>query len=146
MDIATTRFGSCKIEDRDLLHFEQGLIGFEDCTRWALLADAQNPAVAWLQCIGRPDVALPLVSPTRFVHNYQVRVDPAQLADLQLTSDDLAVVLAVVSKHDGCLTMNLRAPLIINWEKGLGRQIITLDEQPLQHELAALPVTFRKSA
>ena len=49
MKIHTTRFASIEIEPDDILFFRNGLLGFEDCRHWVLLADADNSAVAWLQ-------------------------------------------------------------------------------------------------
>ena len=48
MKIHTTRFGAIEIEPDDILFFRNGLLGFEDCRHWVLLADADNSSVAWL--------------------------------------------------------------------------------------------------
>ena len=49
MKIHTTRFAAIEIEPDDILFFRNGLLGFEDCRHWVLLADADNSSVAWLQ-------------------------------------------------------------------------------------------------
>lgn len=146
MQVETTRFGTMEIRADDILLFPQGLYAFERMRHWVLLSDATNPTVGWLQSVTQADVALPVVSPRRFVSNYQVRVNRSQLAPLELTTPDEAFVLAVVSRNDGRLTLNLKAPLIINLNRRLGRQVVTNDEQPLQLDLAAAPVALRKSA
>ena len=145
MHINTTCFGPIQVEADDILLFPNGVIGFEDCRHWILLADKDNEAVGWLQSIVRPDVALAVVSPRRFVPDYRIRVSRRELIALELAEVDQAYVLAVVSKSGGCLTLNLKAPLIINFDRRLGRQVLTLDEQPLQLELAGLPLPSRKS-
>lgn len=146
MQIPTTRFGSVDIEPDDILLFSGGIYGYEDCRHWVLLADADNDAVAWLQSLSRPDVALPVVSPRRFLPGYQVRVGRSQLDSLELSAPDSAYVLVVVARDEESLTVNLRAPLIVNLDRRVGRQIVTSDEQPLAHRLAAAPRTLRKSA
>lgn len=146
MQIATTRFGSLKIEDSDIISFPQGIVGFEMRRRWVLLADAVNEAVGWLQCLDQAELALAVVSPRRFVPDYRVRLVKSELAPLQLEDSHRAYVLTVVNKNQTHLTINLKAPLIINLNARLGRQVITSDEQPLQKELVVLPVSFRKSA
>ena len=93
-----------------------------------------------------PSVALPVVSPRRFVPSYQVRVNRNQLSALELSAPDEAFVLTVVSRHEGRLTLNLKAPLIINLDRRLGRQVVTNDEQPLQLDLAPAPAAYRRSA
>lgn len=74
MRINTTRFGRIDVDTGDVLHFASGLPGLEDCRDWALLADSANNALGWLQSTSRGDVALAVVSPRRFVADYQVRI------------------------------------------------------------------------
>lgn len=146
MQLSTSRFGTVEFEIEDILHFPQGLVGFEDSRHWILLADADNEALGWLQSMHRQDLALPVISPRRFVPGFQVHVAKKQLAPLELTQFDQAFVLSVVSKSGNELTVNLRAPLIVNLDRRLGRQVITLDEQPVALSLATPAVTFRKIA
>lgn len=146
MKIHTTRFGSIEIEPDDILFFRNGLLGFEDCRHWVLLADSENTAVAWLQSMQHADIAMPVVSPRRFVPEYQVRLEPNDVDVLQLNSVEQAYVLGVVSRDYDVLTLNLRAPLVINLDRRIGCQVVTVDPQPLQYELATLPLTLRRSA
>lgn len=146
MKIHTTRFTSIEIEPDDILFFRNGLIGFEDCRHWVLLADSDNSSVAWLQSMQHSDIALPVVSPRRFLDGYQVRLEPTDVDMLQLSKVEQAFVLAVVSRNDESLTLNLRAPLVINLDRRIGSQVITVDAQPMQYELSALPTTMRRSA
>ncbi|MEO7403525.1 MAG: flagellar assembly protein FliW, partial [Burkholderiales bacterium] len=137
MKITTTRFGSLTIEDSDVLTFVDGLIGMEDCRRWVLLADAENSALGWLQSLDRPEVALGVVSPRRFVPEYQVRVARREIQPLGLTDPNGAQVLAIVSHAGGALALNLKAPLVIHVAERLGRQIVARDDHAVQHRLQA---------
>ena len=146
MKIHTNRFGPIEIEPDDILFFRNGLVGFEDCRHWVLLADTDNSSVAWLQSMQHADIAMPVVSPRRFVADYQVRLEPTDVDTLQLTSVEQAYVLGIVSRDEDVLTLNLRAPLVINLDRRIGCQVVTVDPQPLQYELATLPVNLRRSA
>lgn len=146
MKVSTTRFGEVKIEADDILLFRGGLIGFEDLQHWVVLADGDNDAVAWLQSMARPEIALPVISPRRFVSGYQVHVEGRDIDGLQLTASDQAYVLSVVSSNEHSLTANLRAPIVINLDRRLGCQVITSDDQSLQHEILPLPVHLRRTA
>jgi flagellar assembly factor FliW len=146
MHIGTRHFGTVEIEVDDILLFPQGVIAFEDCRHWVLLADAENPALAWLQSVSREEVALPVVSPRRFAPGYSVHVARGQLVPLEFSQFDQAYVLSVISQSDGDLTLNLKAPLIINLDRRLGRQVITSDEQPVVLALPTAPPRLRKSA
>ena len=145
MDISTTRFGTVTIDDGDVLTFAHGLIGMEECRRWVLLADVQNSAIAWLQCVDRPQVALAVVSPRRFVPDYRVRVSRRDLEPLGLARPSDAQVLVIINQVDGTLALNLKAPLVIHLEPRLGRQIIAKDDLAVQHVLPGTP-PLRKTA
>lgn len=136
MNISTTRFGSLTIEEVDVITFVDGLIGMEDCRRWVLLADAQNSALGWLQSLDRPEVALGVVSPRRFVPNYQVRVARREIQPLGLQNANEAQILTIVSNSGGRLSLNLKAPLVIHLSERLGRQIVARDDHAVQHRLA----------
>ena len=144
--IETTRFGTVEIEKQDILDFESGLIGFGDSRKWVILADTANPAVAWLQSLVDPSLAMAVVSPRRFIPNYQFRLTPSELEPIHLTNVDQAFVLCVVRRNDNRLTMNLRAPVIINLDRKMGAQIMTSDDQPLQYPFANLSTNLRQSA
>ncbi|MBI2824255.1 MAG: flagellar assembly protein FliW [Planctomycetia bacterium] len=144
MQIRTTRFGSVDIQAGDLIGFADGMLGLEDCRRFVLLADAQNDVLGWLQSTTRGDVALAVVSPRRFVPDYQLRVYRRELAPLELAHADDAQVLAIISKNERGITLNLKAPIVVNLERRLGRQVIANGDLPLQYELG--PTALRKTA
>jgi len=144
MHISTTRFGGLTLHDADVLTFVDGLIGMEECRRWVLLADAQNDALAWLQCLDRPEVALGVVSPLRFVSNYRVRVARRDMESLGLHEPKDAQVLVIISHAEGALSLNLKAPLVIHLAERLGRQIVARDDHAVRHRLAV--PQLRKSA
>ena len=133
--VPTSRFGSVEIEPLDVICFPSGLRGLDGCSHWVLLADAENDALGWLQSTTHSEVALAVVSPRRFVPDYQVRVNRSELEPLALHSQGKTYVLAIVSASEHAITLNLKAPLIINRELRLGRQVIVNGDQSLQHEI-----------
>lgn len=147
MQIETTRFGTVAIEVDDILLFPQGLVGFEKCRHWVLLADDDNESLGWLQCVNHAEVALPVISPRRFLPDYKVRLQRGQILPLELTQFDQAFVLTIVGRGDDELTVNLKAPLILNLDRRLGRQVVTSDEQPISLPILDRTVApLRKSA
>lgn len=145
MQINTTRFGAVEVLEADVLTFTGGLIGMEACRSWVLLADAENRSLGWLQSVDRGDLALPVVSPRRFVPNYQVRVSSRDVAPIGLADPKQAQVLVVVGKTAEGLTLNLKAPIVVCLETRSGRQIIAKDDHAVQY-LLGQTVPFRRSA
>ena len=146
MEINSSRFGLIEIETVDLIHFPAGLLGMADCRQWVLLADAQNDALAWLQNFERPEIAFAIVSPRRFVADYTLRVARRELAPLELEGVKEAEVLAIVGKTDRAITLNLKAPIVINLERRLGRQVVANGDLPIRHELESGQSSLRRSA
>jgi flagellar assembly factor FliW len=146
MKVDTTRFGCVDVEPDDLLHFPGGVLGLEHCRHWVLLADAENDALGWLQSTSQPATAFAVVCPRRFVPDYQVRVPRAELAPLELVEIRDAHVLTIVGRGERGVTLNLKAPLVINLQRHLGRQVITNVDLPVQFELAGEALPLRKTA
>ena len=146
MRITTSRFGRIDVAAGDVLHFPSGLPGLEDCRSWALLADATNDALGWLQSTTRGDVALAVVSPRRFVPDYQVRIPRSELTPLALGDMRQAQVVVVVGTNGTTLTLNLKAPIVINLETRTGRQVVASGELALDYELSHDRPRFKKSA
>jgi len=135
MKISTTRFGPVSVDAQDVIRFPEGLPGLPGCRDWVLLADEQNDAVAWLQSVNRWDVALAVVSPRRFVPDYQVRVARRELEPLKLEDATAVEVLVIAGRTQRSVTLNLKAPLVINVDRRLGRQVIANGSLPLRYEL-----------
>jgi len=100
MRMNTTRFGRLDVDPKDRLLFPAGILGLEDCRDWVVLADAENDALGWLQSGSRREIALPVVSPRRFVPSFQLRVAKSELAPLELSTLADAQVLVVVGKNE----------------------------------------------
>ena len=146
MWINTTRFGRIDVDAADLLTFQSGLPGLEQCREWALLADADNDALGWLQCTTRDDIAIAVVSPRRFVPHYQVRIPRSELTPLRLHDICRAQLVVVVSKNNKGLTLNLKAPIVINLEDRTGRQVVANGDLSLNQQLDHTLATLKKSA
>ena len=79
-----------------------------------------------------------IVSPRRFVPEYQLRVDRGDLRTLELASERDAEVAVIASSQESGLTLNLCAPLVINVENRRGCQVVAKDSYPVQYPLTQL--------
>jgi flagellar assembly factor FliW len=146
MKYQTKFFGWLDIGPEGILHFPDGIVGYETQRHWVLLAEEGDSNVGWLQSLTDPDLALSLVPPHRYVRNYVLRVDRREISCLPWTAEDRALLFVVISEREGKLTANLRAPIIINLDRGFGRQVVVADEQPVQYALSDSLAQIRKIA
>ena len=87
-----------------------------------------------------------MVSPRRFVPDYQVRIPRSELTPLAIADIRQAQVVVVVGTNGTSLTLNLKAPIVINLETRTGRQVVASGELPLDYELSRERPSFKKSA
>lgn len=146
MLIRTTRFGTITVQSDDVIRFPAGILGFEDCRSWVLLADAANDSLGWLQSTTRVETALPVVSPRRYVPDYRFRIYRSELEPLGATSLEEIQVLSVVSHSESGLTLNLKAPILVHLKNRIARQIVVNDDHSLQFLLPTSASRAKKIA
>lgn len=146
MHFETAKFGQIEFDPECIILLPHGLIGFERHRHWVLLSDAENDAVGWLQSLRDPATAFLVATPQRFVADYRVRVDRDEFHAFPWGDEDKTIAVAIVNKHGEDFTLNLKAPILINLDRCIGRQVVVLDDQPLQHSISKQPTLLRKSA
>ena len=144
MRITTKAFGDIEIDDRQVLFFPHGIIGFEQLKNYALLDAAQAPFY-WLQSLDDAEIAFILIDPHVFRPAYSPDVPEEDMEGLSLESAEDLLVFAIVTipENQNRMTANLQGPLLINRRTRRGRQSISLNQNwQLKHfildELAAL--------
>jgi flagellar assembly factor FliW len=80
------------------------------------------------------------------VPDYQVRIPRSELTPLALTDIRQAQVVVVVGTTGTSLTLNLKAPIVINVEARTGRQVVASGDLPLRYELNRNRQPLKKSA
>lgn len=122
--LSGTRFGEISLEDSAEITFENGIIGFSQETRFALLERPTGP-IAYLQSIITPRLALPVVDATILRPAYP-NISLAEIAAITGAKPEHMAILVVVAVDagDAQLRANLLAPVVIDVESRRGRQII----------------------
>lgn len=108
--------------------FPEGILGFPNDRRFILLEHgAEGSPFKWLQSIDSGDLAFIVLDPTELMPEYQAELD-VDSSRMIKTSDPLCcavmVIVNVPQDHPIRMTANMKAPLIVNVEERLGRQIV----------------------
>jgi flagellar assembly factor FliW len=139
MLINTKHFGEIEINEEDIIIFEEGIPGIKGSTRYALLINSeQESPFFWLQSIDDKEVAFALVNPIAIYPDYSPKVDIEVVKKLgEPKEEDLIVSAIVVVPEDITkMTVNLKAPLVINRETQKGMQVIVDNEEyHIRHNL-----------
>ena len=129
MQLETTRFGKIDIDEQEIIIFNHGLYGFKDEREFVLLVDEGTPFF-WLQSINSPDLSFIVTEPWGFCENYEFDLNDSVQEELKIESEEeiLVVNIIVVPDNPKEMTMNLKAPIIVNKDENLAKQVI-LDEE-----------------
>ena len=146
MELNTSRFGKLNIDTEAILLFPDGIVGFSGHRHWVLLREGKSATFGWLQSMTDPELAFAVVTPSSYVSDYELRFRRDEVSTLPWAATDETLVLAIVSRNDDLLTINLKAPVLINLDRCIGRQLLTCDDQPLQYVLPNQESPLRKSA
>ncbi len=142
MLIKSRLFGEISVEDDKVITFEKGIIGFEEFKSYAIVYDSEkkdNVGIMWLQSTQEPQLAFPVMDPLLVDTQYNPVIEDEQLKiigeNLQTESIYVLSILTVPSDISK-MTINLKAPLLINTESKKGCQIIVgNDEYEVRHEI-----------
>ncbi len=129
MLVETTRFGEVELDDGRVITFPDGLLGFPEARRFALLQTTDDAVFYWLQSLDDPALAFIVCDPAAFVPDYQAPIRPDDLAGLGITHLSESQVLTIVNKVGGQLTANLLGPLVLGTTAMLGRQLVLSDKR-----------------
>ena len=69
----SARFGEIEILEEKVISVPEGIIGFPDFRRFALLDPSSGAGLfLWLQAIDSPDLAFVITDPTAFVPDFKI--------------------------------------------------------------------------
>ncbi|MBF0344091.1 MAG: flagellar assembly protein FliW [Nitrospirae bacterium] len=127
MQFSSSRFGEIEVEDDKIISFPRGLTGFEALKRYCLLDT--DKAVKWLQAIDAPEIAFSLVDPFVMFTDYSfTAVDEVEeFLECKKVEDLLVLVVATITGKD--MSVNLRAPIVINTSNMKAAQLMIIDER-----------------
>lgn len=128
MLVKTKFFGEVDLPEEKILTFDRGLIGLEQYKKYTILYDCEKEEanISWLQSVEEPTLALPVVKPWLVFEEYNPVVEDELLTGLgELTEENLVILLTMTVPEDiKQMSVNLKAPIIINSDTRKGAQIV----------------------
>jgi flagellar assembly factor FliW len=136
--VVTKAYGPVEIDERQKVHFSQGLFGFETIKEYVLM-DADRQPFYWLQSLEVEQVAFVIINPFLFRPDYELEIDDEMVKDIGISSPEKALIFSIVTiPEQGPMTANLQGPLIINRDTRIGKQGILTDPRwKTKHDILA---------
>ncbi len=122
---------------RNAIAFPDGIPGFEGCRKFVLLASEAIAPLQRLEAIEGTPAAFVGIDPRLALADYRCRLSESDLRALGADASTTLLWFAIISADaDGTLTANLRAPIVINPQRMIGRQVLPDDGlYPIRHVL-----------
>ena len=149
MKVDTSRFGTLDIPENEIIHFPDGLYGFEKETKFTLLPfnpNVESP-MEWMQSILSPHLAFVITDPYLYVPDYKLKLlaEDKKKVGLELDESFLTRSIVTIPENYAEMTANLVAPIVINSSKRVAKQfVLTTMEYDTRHYL--LPEEMRSTA
>ena len=115
--------------DEDVIHFENGIPGFEGHKDFIILNVPGYEPFEWLISTKTTKLRFAVINPLLFKADYNPSITKEHIEGLQLAKPEDVIMYAIVtiSKVASETTANLMGPVIINKTQRLGKQIILED-------------------
>src|SRR5205823_4328333 len=121
-----------KLKSRDaIIHFDEGLIGFSECKDFVLMENDDLAPFRLLQSLESPQVGFLVLDPTSLASNYykQIPARDWESVGINGATPPLAFVIVVIGSSPESSTGNFQAPLLVNYDRMIGKQVILTDSE-----------------
>ena len=140
MQLETAHFGKIEVNEEDFIYFPEGIPGFENSKKYALIGnDSGETVFFWLQSVDTPELCFVVTDPFMVYDGYGVDVEDEDVELLKITDANkvLSLTIVIIPEDINEIRVNLKAPILINMEKKLGKQIIQKnDNLPIRYYLS----------
>ena len=137
MKVETRLFGEIDIDDNKIITFERGIVGFPDMKKFSLIYDLEKEGggnISWLQSMDEGAFALPVINPVKVDEGYNPMFDDEVLSALGEFDDNNAILLTTITVPPEIekMSINMKAPIVINSDTRKAAQIIVDDDYPVK--------------
>lgn len=126
MKLITNYHGTIEYNEEDIITFKKGLPGFEDLRKFILVPFQDNEVFSILMSIEDMEVGIPVISPFNVDEAYEFKLSDEKIKELSVNSPEDVMVLNAVTLNSNIknITVNMKAPIIVNIKGKIGEQII----------------------
>jgi len=120
MKFTNRQFGELEFDEKYVIEFQEGILGFEEYKRYLIVNDEDSEPFRWLVSLEDADLSFAMIDPALIIDSYR----PGVVKDPNAT---VFLLVALKQPLEGSTT-NLRSPIVIDNATQKGRQLILDDE------------------
>lgn len=131
MQLITKYHGTIEYNEEDIITFKKGLPGFENLKKFIVVPFEDNEVFSILISVEDIEVGIPVISPFNVDETYEFKLSDEKINELSVNSPEDILVLNTVTLNSNVknITINMKAPIIINIKGKIGEQIILDNEK-----------------
>jgi flagellar assembly factor FliW len=120
-----------------VFHFQDGLPAFETAKKFVIVLNEKIRPFVYLKNLDFEDLGFVCVDPFLVCRDYSIKIPAKDLSLLELKESASALILSMVTVESDPknTTANLLAPIIINMDNYLGRQVILDENNPVRYRI-----------
>ncbi len=146
MEINSKLLGIIEYASDNIIRFDEGLIGIPEKKNFILIEKEDFKPFSYLQSVDDPAFVLVVINPMMVEKEYRFDIHKDDLNAIDIMSEDDFSLLAIVifAKKIENITVNLKAPILINIHTKKALQIILQNddysvEEPLMRSVSSEP-------
>lgn len=118
--------GPIEYEEKDILTFNKGILGFEDLREFILVDLKEYEPFKLFHSLEDDELGMIVTSPYEFFEEYKVKLSNDVIERLGIKKPEDAIIITTVTLNSDPkkITTNLQGPVVINSSNNLGEQII----------------------
>lgn len=117
---------SIRSSNEEIITFFDGIPGFNDKKKFVFLCSKDKGPFILMQSVEEENLFFITINPWEVLGDYQFEISDSIKARLDIGSPEDILVLAICNARGRLvnMTVNLAAPIVINYKKRLGKQVV----------------------
>lgn len=130
MKIKTKYFDELEILSEDIITFENGIPGFEELHQYIII-NQDEVNYSFLQSLENSEICFIIMPPALVVTDYDISISEDIINKLNIEKAEDVCVFGILNIPDNVkdMTINLKAPIVINIKNRKGAQEILDDDR-----------------
>jgi len=118
--------GEIQYEEKDILTFNKGILGYTNLKKFILVDLEQYEPFKLFHSLEDDEIGMIVVSPYEFYKDYEIKLNEETIYNLSIKSPEEVMIITTVTLNSDFrkTTTNLQGPLVINTLSNDGEQII----------------------
>lgn len=138
MKVNTKFFGELEAEEKDIITFEDGILGFPDLKEYLIIYDNSNEYFSYLQAVEDKDICFIIISPYLVIPDYSADISDDSVKKLVIEEEKDVILYSFITIPEDMklMTANMKAPMIINAKNRKAvQEVMDNDKYSIRHRI-----------